>query len=105
MSIPTPQTQSKPTLSVSEFLLPQKKEEVKEQKKEKGREEKKDKYADSLVIQLPKGEKAKVKSFCALHGISLTDFVYYSMEYIIAETEQGNKTVSKYGIKENLQKS
>lgn len=99
MSIPKFEKSEKPTLTVSPLLSQT--EEQKPETKKSGYDAKRGKnYKDSLVVQLPEGEKGKVKAFCALKGISLTDFVYYSLEYVMSKSEQGEMTVGKYGLRE-----
>lgn len=68
---------------------------VKAEKKKKER-----KYNDTFVINLPEGERNRFKSFCADHNISMTDYIYFCMDYIKEKTETGLMSVSRAGIKE-----
>ncbi len=100
MSIPKFEKSEKPTLAVSPLLSQTEEPKLEPKKAEDAAAKKNKNYKDSLVIQLPEGEKGKVKAFCALNGISLTDFVYYALEHVMEKARNGEMTVGKYGFTE-----
>ena len=57
-------------------------------------------YKDTVLLNLPKGERNVFKSFCAQMDITMTDFIYFAMDYIKDGVEQGKFSVTRSGIKE-----
>lgn len=57
-------------------------------------------YSDNINLRLPKGERKRLKSFCADHDISMTQFIVFAIDYLESRVEDGNATVSKMGVKD-----
>lgn len=62
-------------------------------------EEKKDKYADVMNIRLSKGRRNEIKTFCSGCGVSVTQYIETSFEYLQNEVAAGRIVISKGGIK------
>ncbi len=58
-------------------------------------------YSDNINLRLPKGERKRLKSFCADHDISMTQFIVFAIDYLESRVEDGNATVSKMGVKDS----
>lgn len=61
---------------------------------------KKREYTDTVVINLPKGERSTFKAFCAQNNLTMTDYIYFAMDFIKTGVETGKFTVGRSGIKE-----
>lgn len=61
-------------------------------------EEKKDKYADVMNIRLSKGRRNEIKAFCSSCGVSITQYIESSFEYLSKEVSAGRIVISKGGI-------
>lgn len=59
-------------------------------------------YDDNFNLRLPTGERNRLKSFCAERGVSMTQFILFSIEYLQESILEGRCSVSKMGIR-NLQ--
>ena len=57
-------------------------------------------YSDNINLRLPKGERKRLKAFCAAHDISMTQFIVFAIDYLESRVEDGNATVSKMGVKD-----
>lgn len=57
-------------------------------------------YSDTIVLNLPKGERSEFKAFCAKYQLTMTDYIYFAMDYIRNGVEEGKLSVSRGGIKE-----
>lgn len=57
-------------------------------------------YSDTIVLNLPKGERSEFKAFCAKYQLTMTDYIYFAMDYIRNGVEEGRLSVSRGGIKE-----
>ncbi|MCQ2593201.1 MAG: hypothetical protein MJ188_10510 [Treponema sp.] len=57
-------------------------------------------YKDTILLNLPKGERNVFKSFCAQHDLTMTDFIYFAMDYVKDKAEAGSISISRGGIKE-----
>lgn len=62
-------------------------------------EEKKDKYADVMNIRLSKGRRNEIKAFCSGCGVSVTQYIESSFEFLQNEVAAGRIVISKGGIK------
>ena len=60
---------------------------------------KKEKYADVMNIRLSKGRRNEIKTFCSSCGISVTQYIESSFEYLAEEVAAGRIVISKGGIK------
>lgn len=58
-------------------------------------------YSDNINLRLPKGERKRLKAFCAAHDISMTQFIVFAIDYLESRVEDGNATVSKMGVKDS----
>lgn len=61
--------------------------------------QKKEKYADVLNIRLSKGRRNEIKAFCSNCGVSITQYIESSFEFLSDEVAAGNIIISKGGIK------
>lgn len=59
---------------------------------------KKDKYADVMNVRLSKGRRNEIKAFCASCGVSVTQYIESSFEFLVKEVTEGNIVISKGGI-------
>lgn len=57
-------------------------------------------YKDTVLLNLPKGERNVFKSFCAQNDLTMTDFIYFAMDYIKEGVENGKFSITRSGIKE-----
>lgn len=62
-------------------------------------EAKKEKYADVMNIRLSKGRRNEIKTFCSSCGISITQYIESSFEFLEEEVAAGRIVISKGGIK------
>ena len=69
-----------------------------EQKNVVSSEEKKEKYADVMNIRLSKGRRNEIKTFCSGCGISITQYIESSFEFLSKEVAAGRIVISKGGI-------
>ncbi len=60
--------------------------------------EKKEKYADVMNIRLSKGRRNEIKTFCTSCGITVTQYIESSFEFLAKEVIAGNLIISKGGI-------
>ena len=58
----------------------------------------KDKYADVMNIRLSKGRRIEIKAFCTNCGVTITQYIESSFEYLAKEVAAGNIVISKGGI-------
>jgi len=61
-------------------------------------EDKKEKYADVMNVRLSKGRRNEIKTFCTSCGISVTQYIETSFEYLAKEVAAGRLVISKGGI-------
>ena len=59
---------------------------------------KKEKYADVLNIRLSKGRRNEIKAFCTNNGVTITQYIESSFEFLAREVAAGNISISKGGI-------
>jgi len=64
----------------------------------KPEESKKDKYADVMNIRLQKGRRNEIKAFCTNCGITVTQYIETSFDYLYKEVAAGRLVISKGGI-------
>jgi len=57
------------------------------------------KYSDKFLFNFPKTEKDDFKKFAILHNVTLTDMIRLSLDFVRSEIEEGNLSISRYGIK------
>lgn len=74
------------------------KEEIKIQVSTPATEDKKEKYADVMNVRLSKGRRNEIKTFCTSCGISVTQYIETSFEYLAKEVAAGRLVISKGGI-------
>ncbi len=60
--------------------------------------EKKEKYADVMNVRLSKGRRNEIKAFCSSCGVSVTQYIESSFEYLSKEVAAGRIVISKGGI-------
>ena len=60
--------------------------------------EKKEKYADVMNVRLSKGRRNEIKTFCSSCGVSVTQYIESSFEYLSKEVAAGRIVISKGGI-------
>ena len=58
----------------------------------------KDKYADVMNVRLSKGRRNEIKAFCTSCGVTITQYIESSFEYLAKEVAAGNIVISKGGI-------
>lgn len=58
----------------------------------------KDKYADVMNVRLSKGRRNEIKAFCTNCGVTVTQYIESSFEYLAKEVAAGNVVISKGGI-------
>ena len=58
----------------------------------------KDKYADVMNIRLSKGRRNEIKAFCTNCGVTVTQYIESSFEFLAKEVAAGNIVISKGGI-------
>lgn len=61
-------------------------------------EPKKGKYADVMNIRLSEGRRDEIKKFCTNCGVSITQYIESSFEYLSKEVAAGRIVISKGGI-------
>lgn len=64
-------------------------------------DDKKPDYSDTYILRLPKGERSRIKAFCASKEVSMSSFIMFSIDHLMSEVEEGRATVSKTGVKVN----
>ena len=57
-----------------------------------------DKYADVMNIRLSKGRRNEIKAFCSSNGVTVTQYIESSFEFLSREVAAGNISLSKGGI-------
>lgn len=60
--------------------------------------EKKSKYADVMNIRLSPGRRDEIKRFCANCGVTITQYIESSFEFLSHEVAAGKIVISKGGI-------
>ena len=68
--------------------------------KKENKTEKKRNYSDTVILNLPEGERNEFKAFCARFGITMTDYIYFAMDYIRNGVEEKKFSLSRSGIRE-----
>lgn len=58
------------------------------------------KYSDVINLKLPKGERNRLKGLCAQFGISMNQFILYSIYELEEKIMDGKCTVSQMGVRE-----
>lgn len=58
----------------------------------------KDKYADVMNVRLSKGRRNEIKAFCTTCGVTVTQYIESSFEFLAKEVAAGNIVISKGGI-------
>lgn len=61
------------------------------------------KYSDVINLKLPKGERNRLKGLCAQFGISMNQFILYSIYELEEKIMDGKCTVSQMGVREIAQ--
>lgn len=64
----------------------------------KSSSEKKSKYADVMNIRLSPGRRDEIKRFCANCGVTITQYIEASFEFLSHEVAAGKIVISKGGI-------
>lgn len=59
---------------------------------------KKSKYADVMNIRLSEGRRDEIKRFCANCGVTITQYIESSFEFLSHEVAAGKIVISKGGI-------
>ena len=62
----------------------------------------KDKYADVMNIRLSKGRRNEIKAFCSSNGVTVTQYIESSFEFLSREVAAGNISLSKGGITKKM---
>ena len=62
-------------------------------------EEPQAKYADVMNVRLSKGRRNEIKAFCTSCGITITQYIESSFEFLAEEVAAGRISISKGGIK------
>lgn len=57
------------------------------------------KYADVMNVRLSKGRRNEIKAFCTSCGITVTQYIESSFEFLAEEVAAGRISISKGGIK------
>ena len=57
------------------------------------------KYSDVINLKLPKGERNRLKGLCAQFGISMNQFILYSIYELEEKIMDGKCTVSQMGVR------
>jgi len=107
----TEEPEAAPVAAETEKAVPEKKIEtvVKEVKTEKkietqpASDDKKEKYADVMNVRLSKGRRNEIKTFCTSCGISVTQYIETSFEYLAKEVAAGRLVISKGGITKKVE--
>lgn len=58
----------------------------------------KSKYADVMNIRLSEGRRDEIKKFCTNCGVTVTQYIESSFEFLSREVAAGNIVISKGGI-------
>ena len=61
-----------------------------------------DKYADVMNIRLSKGRRNEIKAFCSSNGVTVTQYIESSFEFLSREVAAGNISLSKGGITKKI---
>lgn len=61
------------------------------------------KYSDVINLKLPKGERNRLKGLCAQFGISMNQFILYSIYELEEKIMDGKCTVSQMGVRKITQ--
>lgn len=61
------------------------------------------KYSDVINLKLPKGERNRLKGLCAQFGISMNQFILYSIYELEEKIMDGKCTVSQMGVRDIIQ--
>ena len=61
-------------------------------------QDKKEKYADVMNVRLSKGRRNEIKAFCTGCGVTVTQYIESSFEFLAKEVAAGNIVISKGGI-------
>ena len=61
-----------------------------------------DKYADVMNIRLSKGRRNEIKAFCSSNGVTVTQYIESSFEFLSREVAAGNISLSKGGISKRV---
>ena len=61
-----------------------------------------DKYADVMNIRLSKGRRNEIKAFCSSNGVTVTQYIESSFEFLSREVAAGNISLSKGGISKKV---
>lgn len=90
-----------------EIKIPEEKKVNTEKKSEPAKPAKKEEpagkkrnYSDTVILNLPGGERAEFKAFCAKYQVTMTDFIYFAMDYIRNGVEEKKYSLSRSGIRE-----
>ncbi len=67
-------------------------------KMESNQVEKISKYADVMNIRLSKGRREEIKKFCTNCGVTITQYIESSFEFLSKEVSTGKIVISKGGI-------
>ena len=70
--------------------------------KETSAPERKEKYADVMNIRLSKGRRNEIKAFCTNCGVTVTQYIESSFEFLSREVAAGNISLSKGGITKKI---
>lgn len=62
-------------------------------------EKRKVKNADTINLVLPKGERAKFKSFCSEYSLSMTEFFFMCADVVRSMVQDKEAELSRSGIK------
>ncbi len=57
------------------------------------------KYSDVINLKLPKGERNRLKGLCAQFGLSMNQFILYSIYELEEKIMDGKCTVSQMGVR------
>lgn len=81
-------------------ILPEKAQEADENPSVKASAERarKSKYADVMNIRLSEGRRDEIKKFCTNCGVTVTQYIESSFEFLSREVAAGNIVISKGGI-------
>ena len=105
-----PQTSAAPVQSSVARVVPEPVEGVEVQQPPKAFETaatnaipvKTDKYADVMNIRLSKGRRNEIKAFCSSNGVTVTQYIESSFEFLSREVAAGNISLSKGGITKKM---
>lgn len=63
----------------------------------------KGKYADVMNIRLSPGRRDEIKKFCTNCGVTITQYIEASFEFLEKEVAAGNVVISKGGISKKVE--